>query len=154
MTFNRAPGESFSPASAPEPNISLLVLMRPSRGRVRREIIWVILLVNFQACPLSCAPESFQDEDSEAPFTRHWLSSIIRLSAPSVLGCWVPIPQGTAGKRGQEDSQRRGRHSGRPQGHWPHPGLPPLDSLTSSTYTSVALPKTFTLPAKGGFVLL
>lgn len=53
MTFNRAPGESSSPACTPQPNISLLVLMRPGQGRGRGKSIGVILLVNSQPSSLS-----------------------------------------------------------------------------------------------------
>lgn len=53
MTFNRAPGESSSPAHTPQPNISLLVLMRPGQGRGRGKSTGVILLVNSQPSSLS-----------------------------------------------------------------------------------------------------
>lgn len=58
MTFNRAPGESSSPARTPQPNISLLVLMRPGQGRGRGKSIGVILLVNSQPSSLSSSPPS------------------------------------------------------------------------------------------------
>lgn len=53
MTFNRAPGESCSPARTPQPNINLLVLMRPGQGRGRGKSIGMILLVNSQPSSLS-----------------------------------------------------------------------------------------------------
>lgn len=133
--------------------------MRPSQGRGRQEIIWVILLVNFQASlspfsPLSSAPErklNLTGWGCGAPSTN--AGAIMWLITPSVMGCPAPGCQSPAGTGGQGGTQGGGRHGGHHLGHWPHPGLPPLDSLAPTLKQMWPCCNEFLASSKGGSLL-